>query len=66
MGFLTEQLQNKHDISYNSFNSFRSALSLLLGPEVKQSQVIKRLLKGIFACGLLGVDITLLGIPEWF
>ncbi|KAI8432501.1 hypothetical protein MSG28_004882 [Choristoneura fumiferana] len=44
--FLTERFQNS--ASYGTINSARSALSLLLGPDIGRDDSIKRLMKGVF------------------
>ncbi|CAG9134391.1 unnamed protein product [Plutella xylostella] len=44
--FLTDQYNN--GASYGTINSFRSALSLLLGNDISQDKSIKRLIKGVF------------------
>ncbi|XP_072757731.1 uncharacterized protein [Anoplolepis gracilipes] len=44
--FLTEEF-NK-GASYGSLNNMRSAISLILGPEVGQNELIKRFFKGLF------------------
>lgn len=44
--FLTKEYEN--GTSYGSLNGSRSAISLILGPEIGQNEVIKRFFKGIF------------------
>ncbi|XP_048478014.1 uncharacterized protein LOC125488734 [Plutella xylostella] len=44
--FLTDQYNN--GASYGTINSFRSALSMLLGNDISQDKSIKRLIKGVF------------------
>ena len=44
--FLTNEFDK--GASYGSLNSMRSALSLLLGPEIGQDEVIRRFFKGLF------------------
>lgn len=41
-------LESKKGLSYGSLNSFRSAVALVLGPEVGEDPRIKRLFKGLY------------------
>lgn len=70
--FLTEQY-NK-GASYGSLNSHRSALSLLLGNDVGQNDLVKRLLKGVFKLkpsfpkysGTWNPQVVLNHIKDWY